>query len=155
MKQKAIEKLFKLAYTDAMTGVKNRNAFEEMREQMNKNGTNLERMCAISVLFEDYDMISRVFGNSTCDDAIRSIARCITDVLGEKADIYRTAENEFLCFSRKGLYPNFIKVCEALSEIKEEKVYPFSPTVSFTRFDKKNHKTFDDFVIYCDEYATH
>ena len=48
MKQKAIEKLFKLAYTDAMTGVKNRNAFEEMREQMNKNGTNLDTFLEFS-----------------------------------------------------------------------------------------------------------
>ena len=71
MKNKSIEKLFNLVYTDSMTGMKNRAAFDELRKELNKYGNSLEKICAISVIFEDYDMVSRVFGNATCDDAIR------------------------------------------------------------------------------------
>ena len=36
MRNKEAEKLFKLAYTDAMTGVYNRNAYEEKLEKLNE-----------------------------------------------------------------------------------------------------------------------
>ena len=155
MKNKSIEKLFNLVYTDSMTGVKNGAAFDELRKELNKYGNSLEKICAISVIFEDYDMVSRVFGNATCDDAIREIACCLTEVLGEKADIYRTAKNEFMCIARKSLFGEIIKVGNALRKIKEEKIYPFDPIVSCSKFHKKLHKNFDDFLIYCDERATH
>lgn len=154
MKYKAIEKLFNLAYTDSMTGVKNRNAFDEMREQMYKNGGNLDKLCAISVIFEDFDLISKVYGNSTCDDAIREIARCILEILGEKADIYRTAKNEFVCISCKSLFPYVVKLSNEMFKITEEKEYPFRPVISCSKFDKRTHKDIDDFFIYCDERAT-
>ena len=38
MKNKETEKLFKLAYTDAMTGVYNRNAYEETLEKLKTKG---------------------------------------------------------------------------------------------------------------------
>ena len=117
MKNKSIEKLFNLIYTDSMTGMKNRAAFDELRKELNKYGNSLEKICAISVIFEDYDMVSRVFGNATCDDAIREIACCLTEVLGEKADIYRTAKNEFMCIARKSLFGEIVNVIGIQKEI--------------------------------------
>ena len=155
MNKKAIEKLFNLAYTDFMTGVKNRAAFDELRKELNKYGNGLERISIISVIFEDYDLIARVFGNSSCDDAMRDIARCLTEILGEKSDIYRTARNEFMCIARKSLSGDIVKVSNALLVKREEKEYPFDTVVTFSKFYKKEHKNFDDFLIDCDKRATH
>ena len=154
MNKKAMEKLFNLAYTDSMTGVKNRTAFDELREQLNKHQNRLEKVCVISVIYEDYDMVSRVFGNSSADDAMRAIAQGIVEMLGEKADIYRISKNEFMCVSHKNLFVDIVKVSDAMRRIREEKTYPFDPIVSCSKFDKKMHKNFDEFIISCDEYAT-
>lgn len=154
MNKKAMEKLFNLAYTDSMTGVKNRTAFDELREQLNKHGNSIEKICAMSVIYEDYDMVARTFGNASADDAIIAIAQGIVSILGEKADIYRTAKNEFMCVSRKNLFVDIVKVSVAMRRIREEKNYPFDPIVSCSKFDKKMHKNFDEFIISCDEYAT-
>ena len=155
MNKKAMEKLFNLAYTDSMTGVKNRTAFDELREQLNKHGNSIEKICAMSVIYEDYDMVARTFGNASADDAIIAIAQGIVSILGEKADIYRTAKNEFMCISRKSLFGDIVKVGDEMRRIKKEKSYPFDPIVCCSKFYKKLHKNFDDFLVYCDERATH
>lgn len=155
MKNKSIEKLFNLVYTDSMTGVKNRAAFDELRKELNKHGNSIEKICAMSVIYEDYDMVARTFGNASADDAIIAIAQGIVSILGEKADVYRTAKNEFMCVSRKSLFGDIVKVGDEMRRIKEEKAYPFDPIVSCSKFHKKLHKNFDDFLIYCDERATH
>ena len=49
MRNKETEKLFKLAYTDAMTGVYNRNAYEEKLEKLNKVNARLDNIMVVIV----------------------------------------------------------------------------------------------------------
>lgn len=49
MRNKETEKLFKLAYTDAMTGVYNRNAYEEKLEKLTKVNARLDNIMVVIV----------------------------------------------------------------------------------------------------------
>ena len=49
MRNKETEKLFKLAYTDAMTGVYKRNAYEEKLENLNKANARLDKIMVVVV----------------------------------------------------------------------------------------------------------
>ena len=49
MKNKITDKLFELAYTDYMTEVQNRNAYEERLKKLRKPSANLSRMTVIVI----------------------------------------------------------------------------------------------------------
>ena len=49
MKNKITEKLFELAYTDSMTEVQNRNAYEERLKKLRKTSANLSRITVIVI----------------------------------------------------------------------------------------------------------
>ncbi len=48
MKNKMTEKLFELAYTDSMTEVQNRNAYEERLKKLRKPNVNISRIGCLS-----------------------------------------------------------------------------------------------------------
>ena len=49
MKNKMTEKLFELAYTDSMTEVQNRNAYEERLKKLRKPNANISHITVIVV----------------------------------------------------------------------------------------------------------
>ena len=49
MRNKETEKLFRLAYTDAMTGLYNRNAYEEKLEKLNRANARLDNIMVVIV----------------------------------------------------------------------------------------------------------
>lgn len=153
MNNKAIEKLFKLAYTDMMTGAKNRNAFDETIERMRHDERKLEKVCVLSIVLTDYDILCGCYGNRTGDEAIRELANCILDELGEKADVYRTGTNEFICIANKNLFPYVANLGEVMFKISEEKEYPFFPVITCVSYNEKKHKTIDELLLYCDKKA--
>ena len=53
MKNKAMEKLFRLAYTDAMTDLQNRNAYEECLEKLRSDRRVLDNITVVVVDIND------------------------------------------------------------------------------------------------------
>ena len=53
MKNKAMEKLFRLAYTDAMTGLHNRNAYEECLEKLRSDRSVLDNITVVVIDIND------------------------------------------------------------------------------------------------------
>ena len=51
----------------------------------------------------DYLYIKDIFGNRMSDDAIKSLANCLTRTVGAKADVYRVNENEFICIAERDI----------------------------------------------------
>lgn len=84
----------KLAYTDLLTGVNNRNAFEldvkRMREQGGQDG--------MTVLVCDLDMLKKINdqrGHAAGDEYICALARLLTDRFKEQGETYRIGGDEF------------------------------------------------------------
>ena len=59
MKNKMTEKLFELAYTDSMTEVQNRNAYEERLKKLRKPSSNISRITVIVVDVNGYERDKR------------------------------------------------------------------------------------------------
>lgn len=103
MRNKETEKLFKLAYTDAMTGVYNRNAYEEKLEKLNKVNARLDNIMVVIVDLDKLKCINDTYGHRTGDDAIKTVADCILKTVGKKADIYRIGGDEFVCIAERDI----------------------------------------------------
>ena len=95
MKNKMTEKLFELAYTDSMTEVQNRNAYEERLKKLRKPNANISRITVIVVDVNGLKEINDSYGHFCGDDAIKTVAKALRDTIGLKADIYRIGGDEF------------------------------------------------------------
>lgn len=125
MRNKETEKLFKLAYTDAMTGVYNRNAYEEKLEKLNKANARLDNIMVVIVDLDRLKCINDTYGHRTGDDAIKTVADCIVRTVGKKADIYRIGGDEFVCIAERDISSYIAELRDLISFIKDLKRFLF------------------------------
>ena len=151
MKNKITEKLFELAYTDSMTEVQNRNAYEEHLKKLRKPSANLSRITVIVVDVNDLKEINDGFGHFCGDDAIKTVAKALRDTIGAKADIYRIGSDEFVCISESNILPYISQFKDTISFLNNEKLYKLSVSIGYAPYNEKYSKTIDDMIRYADE----
>lgn len=87
------EVMMQLAYTDALTGLKNRLAFNEREKQLKSDNTS----CIIIQLdINNLKVVNDVYGHSEGDRHITEAAHIIRNSFGEQGDCYRTGGDEFI-----------------------------------------------------------
>ena len=135
MRNKEAEKLFNLAYTDAMTGVYNRAAYEEKVAKLRKSNARLNNIMIVIAEVSNIENIKDTFGNRMYEDAVKSLASCLTRTVGAKRDIlsYISELRDLVSFENR------------------EKIYPFSVSLGYALFNPKKQKTVDDLLVYCDK----
>lgn len=90
------EVMEKLAYTDALTGLKNRLAFNEKETEL-KNEKNSGAKCVIVQLdINNLKKVNDVFGHSEGDRHIRAAADIISRSFKDSGICYRTGGDEFI-----------------------------------------------------------
>ena len=144
MKNKITDKLFELAYTDSMTELQNRNAYEERLKKLRKPN-------AIVIGINGLKEINDCFGHFCGDDAIKTVAKALRDITGAKADIYRIGGDEFVCISESNILPYISQFKDIVSFLNNEKVYKLSVSVGYSPYNEKYSKTIDDMIRYADE----
>lgn len=94
MRQKAID----IAYTNVVTGLKNRFAFEEMFDKDLKS----EDVVIAMFNFNHFKSINEKYSRDFADEYIATIAQKIVDTFGKQAEIYHTDVDEFcILFNRE------------------------------------------------------
>lgn len=87
-----------MAYTDVLTGLANRAAFEEQLAQMSeKLGRHTSLWCVCADI-NDLKCINDTLGHAAGDELIRGTARALRSALDGSAQIYRTGGDEFVMF---------------------------------------------------------
>lgn len=150
MKQKAADKLFYLAYTDIMTGTHNRDAYEEYIKKLGKKDIRLDNMSVIELQLDNLNEIKYVMGNRTADESVRLTASCIKRTLGERADIYRLSECEFICIADTNIIPYVSELYDLIGFDSRDKKIPLSVLIGYMRFDKKKHENIYELIKDCD-----
>jgi diguanylate cyclase (GGDEF)-like protein len=151
MRNKETEKLFRLAYTDAMTGLYNRNAYEEKLEKLNRANARLDKIMIVIVDINRMKFINDTYGHRTGDETIKTVAKCLCKTVGMKADVYRIGGDEFACIAEKDITSNISEFKDLISFIGEEKIYPLSVSIGYSKFDTKKDTTIDDLIRRCDK----
>lgn len=150
MKRKAAEKLFELVYTDAMTSVYNRNAYEEHLEKLRRKNTRLDNITVVGIQLDYLNDINNNFGNRVGDEVVKLMANCILQTVGEKSNVYRMGASEFLCISESDVNPYISELRDLISFEERNKEYPFRAVIGYIKFDNKKHKCIDDIIKDCD-----
>ena len=151
MKNKITDKLFELAYTDSMTEVQNRNAYEEKLKKLRKPSSNISRITVIAFDINGMKEINDSYGHFSGDDAIKTVARALKDTLGTKADIFRIGGDEFVCISESNVLPYISQFKDTISFIDHEKLYKLAVSIGYSKYHEKYTKSIDDIICRADE----
>lgn len=151
MKSKDAEKLFALAYTDSMTGANNRTAYDEELEKLRRKSTRLNNITVMIASLNGLKNINSTYGQRTGDEAVKAAASCIMRTVGTKADVYRIDGDVFVCIAEKDVLSYVSELRDLVSFEAKEKIYPFSLSIGYERFDGKKHKSIDELIIAADK----
>lgn len=91
--------LIRLSKVDELTGIKNRNSFEEYKKELDQTGIVNEKMQIILMDINGLKTVNDKFGHAAGDELIIGAAQCIKDTLGTISDIYRIGGDEFIAIS--------------------------------------------------------
>lgn len=86
-----------MAYTDALTGLRNRTAFEERIATLDKEPVHGSLWCLCADI-NDLKQVNDQQGHSWGDELIRAAASCLLEALPKGAILYRTGGDEFVAF---------------------------------------------------------
>ena len=146
MKNKITDKLFELAYTDSMTELQNRNAYEERLKKLRKPSSNISRITVIVIDINGMKEINDSYGHFSGDDAIKTVAKALKDTLGTKADIFRIGGDEFVCISESNVLPYISQFKDTISFIDREKLYKLAVSIGYSNYHEKYTKSIDDII---------
>lgn len=87
-----------IAYTDALTGLKNRTAFEEKIIQLSKTNAHDTSLWCVCADVNGLKWVNDTLGHSMGDALIRSAAKALEELKGKEGNLYRTGGDEFVLF---------------------------------------------------------
>ena len=150
MKKKGIEKLFKLAYTDIMTGTLNRNAYEERLKKLRKPSANLRDITIIIVDVNGLKKINDTYGHHTGDEALKTVAAFLLTSMGEKAEIYRIGGDEFVCIAMGNIGGGISEFRDMIGFQNNDVPYNLDVSVGYKSYDD-SVEDIDALIKHCDK----
>lgn len=138
-----------LAAKDAMTGVFNRNRYEQKIKDLEEN-TELCRklyyaLCDVNFL----KYLNDNHGHKTGDAAIIRCADILKGIMGKSGEVYRIGGDEFVCMSENPIAERILEAFE--KERENDKGYPFMIACGFARYDEEKYPTITEIIAGCDK----
>lgn len=91
---KMIHQLYEKAYTDSLTGLKSRAAFEPAQEK--RKGSNSGISSLLMVDADDFKSINDQYGHRAGDAALKSLAQILRKTVRDKDSVFRWGGDEFV-----------------------------------------------------------
>lgn len=89
-----------MAFTDLLTGIPNRNAFERMMDQYRTHGIKKHPLILVADL-NSLKHINDTLGHARGDEAIMTVAHCLNAVFSGSAFVFRIGGDEFCVISEE------------------------------------------------------
>lgn len=151
MNKEKIKYLYKLAFTDLLTGLKNRNAYEEKLKVYRKQPKLLAGVSAVVIDIDGLKQINDTYGHHSGDEAIRTVGDCIIKAFGNDDFCCRNGGDEFVCFVY-GNIPQKVFDFKRYVDVKNhDALYPLIVSIGYAYFDKNNDMTVDGLIKRCDK----
>lgn len=92
------EMYYNMAYTDALTGLKNRAAFEEKKKELSTNIENFQMLSCLSIDMNNLKETNDLYGHSKGDELIIAFSEILKNSFDDLQNIYRIGGDEFILF---------------------------------------------------------
>ena len=151
MRSKVTDRLFLLAYTDIMTGAKNRNAYEEALVKLRNDTARLDNIMVVVIDVDNLTVINNTHGHHLGDEVIKTVAKCLLKTIGTKADVYRVGGDEFVCITECDILGYISEFRDLIGFENQTRKVSFSVSLGYMKFNCKIHKSIDELIIECDK----
>ena len=142
--------LQKIANTDMLTNVMNRNAYERTIQQLEEQAAQLQETGVVLFDLDNLKVINDTFGHEKGDEALRLCSQCIRQIFKEEENCFRIGGDEFAYVyhqDEKYLIADRIKRLYILLEEAAKKVtYPLSVSAGYAYYLPDEDNTFQDIV---------
>lgn len=144
--RKDINFLYKYAFIDLMTGLKNRNAYEEKLKFFRKNRLKLKGLSVIVIDVDGLKAINDNYGHDCGDEAIKTVGKCLTKVFRDTDFCVRMGGDEFVCFSYNDVSRNIAEFNRLLETESYYLEYPLCVSIGITTYDEKMDDGIDSLI---------
>lgn len=90
--------LLSLAYTDSLTGLNNRSAYDKRIDEISSASNKTEVLGVLVMDINDLKVINDTKGHKAGDMALQDFTSCILKLLPENAELFRIGGDEFVSF---------------------------------------------------------
>lgn len=143
---------YKMAYTDGLTGLKNRTAYEEKLDEIREGGKKLSQLWYISFDLNYLKQTNDNLGHHVGDNLIKALANAFEETFKNNKDIFRIGGDEFVVILQQDISEKeLVKELESLQEILEthSKIIDINISVAYGYSLFKSNKDNLDKVIIC------
>ena len=143
-----------LAYTDALTGLKNRASFEEKVEELRQN-KGLGNGYIIMIDINNLKTINDTLGHKYGDEAIKRVAESISQHFSTYGSCYRIGGDEFCVIIDKKLEKRVHSLLDGLTEtvsnMRLTNEFYLSIASGYEQFAPNINETVDDTLVKADK----
>lgn len=143
----------KLANTDMLTEVFNRNAYEDRLRSLEKQELELRTTCVVLFDINNMKMINDHYGHERGDIALKTCCRCILNAFGSDGACYRIGGDEFvyLCNSSDTLAHCAARFGEIVRQEARQLDFPFRVAIGYASYDPEKDHSLRDLISRSDE----
>lgn len=150
MRNRNIEKLLRLAYTDAMTGVYNRSAYEEKLKHIRRDRAKTDDITVMVAGLNGLKGINNRFGRHTGDEALKIVADALLKTVGKNGKVYRTGSTEFVCIATGKTLGRISEFRDLVAFEDAMHTYDFSVSIGYAAHAYNFNGDIDIMIKHCD-----
>lgn len=148
---RVIDYLYNFAFVDLMTGLKNRNAYEETMRSLRSASSKLSGLRVVVIDVDRLKSINDNYGHDCGDVAIKTVGRCIAKAFDDEELLFRYGGDEFICMSYTDVSKNIKVFNQLINQEKFSFTFPLSASVGMAKYDKNVDTGIDALMKRCDE----
>lgn len=143
----------KLANTDMLTEVFNRNAYEDRLRSLEQQELELQSTCVVLFDINNMKAINDHYGHECGDQALKACSRCILAAFGEDNGCYRIGGDEFvvLCHCHDTLAQRAARFSEAVRQEARSLSFPFNVAIGYACYNPEQDHALRDVIRRSDE----
>jgi diguanylate cyclase (GGDEF)-like protein len=139
--------LLELAYTDSLTGVGNRAAYENRIKEISNRGKRSQVIGVLLCDVNDLKPINDSFGHAIGDRILKDIAVRVTEMLPDETEIFRIGGDEFVTFIHHITEEQLSLLCSRIhSRVFQAGGCRYNVACGYSLYMKERTKTFTDII---------
>ena len=132
-----------LAYTDSLTGIKNRlSLFLDCEEFISENIP----FAFIYMDLNNFKKVNDTFGHSVGDDCLKKFSEKAMEIVSDKGSVYRMSGDEFVCLYRGDKIDLFLAAFdEKITNFLKTDIYFLGISIGYAKFPQ-DANTLDELI---------
>jgi diguanylate cyclase (GGDEF)-like protein len=134
--------LLSMAYTDSLTGLNNRSAYDKRIDEISSASYKTEVLGVLVMDLNDLKVINDTKGHKAGDFALQDFATCVLKLLPEKAEMFRIGGDEFVAFIPSIMDDHLEKLANTITEFFVARKATYTVAVGWDLYIPKRKEKF-------------